>query len=938
MQNPSRTQKELLEENALLKRKIRKLEKTKSSLPSDDLLMILADHMPDIIFSTDADGRVTQVGGPVSMGYGYRQEQWIGKPFPDFVHPDDREQTIQLFSNYTKERDKRKTGFEFRGIARDGSVHWFEMNSLSDFDRRGRYTGEKGVLRDITRRKEAEAALRASEERIRLITENLVDCISFLDGQGRYLYVTPSYTRAFGYAPEEMIGKNAIDFIHPDNVEQTRRLHKKAMEAMSELTYETMVRHKDGRYIPVEVTGRVLTGLQGEIIGGIISARDISERRKLEQARREAEERYRFIAENTADLVTIRDMNHRIIYVSPNVHNFLGYSMEEIMREESLSRFTSPETLKLLTTAWQEEFQMEASGTADPQRKRIIEGEAVRKDGSRIWVERTMTFLRDKDRKPCGVMTVGRDFTERKKAEQALRDSEALYRLLAENMTDVVWLTDVDGHFIYVSPSTEKISGFSEEELKKRTLQDYLSLSTLKTAEAIFKEEIDKIKSDPSYSGKRMLELEIAAKSGAMLWLECTIGILRDETGKPSRILGEARDITLRKRAEEEKVKLQDQLIQAQKMESVGRLAGGVAHDFNNMLGVILGRVDIAMMQIDQDHPLYTGLKEIKRAAERSAALTKQLLAFARRQTVSPKVLDLNQTLEGMLKMLQRLIGEDIKLIWMPHHNLWPVKIDQFQVDQVVANLCVNARDAIDGVGAIIIKTRNITIDAPCLISRMDYAPGDYVLLSVSDTGCGMDKDTQSKLFEPFFTTKTVGKGTGLGLAMIYGIVQQNSGFIHVTSERGHGTTMNIYLPRYSGAPEKPGIEESPTFVIGGNETILLVEDEPDMLKVCRHMLETMGYRVLSAEAPAMAIRQAEDYSDEIHLLLTDVILPEMNGRDLFNQLFGSHPHLKCLFMSGYTADIIAHHGVLDEGVSFIEKPFTQTDLAAKVRTALNSK
>jgi CheY-like chemotaxis protein len=367
-------------------------------------------------------------------------------------------------------------------------------------------------------------------------------------------------------------------------------------------------------------------------------------------------------------------------------------------------------------------------------------------------------------------------------------------------------------------------------------------------------------------------------------------------------------------------------------MESVGRLAGGVAHDFNNMLQAILGNAALILQDLPADSPLREGMDEIRKSAQRSADLTRQLLAFARKQTVAPKVLDLNDTVGGMLKMLRRLIGEDIDLCWMPGANLWPVKVDPSQIDQILANLCVNARDAIIGGGKVTIETANVTLDAAHAGGHPEFAPGDYVLLTVSDTGQGMDEETQSHMFEPFFTTKEVGKGTGLGLATVFGIVKQNMGLVAVQSEPARGTTFRIHLPRSEAqAAAAAAGEQSPK----GTETVLLVEDEEQILVLTKRILKQQGYDVLAARTPEAAIGLAGRHPGPIHLLVTDVVMPAMDGRELFDRVSALRPGLRCLFISGYTADVIAHHGVLNEGVQFLQKPFTIEGLALKVREAL---
>jgi len=418
-------------------------------------------------------------------------------------------------------------------------------------------------------------------------------------------------------------------------------------------------------------------------------------------------------------------------------------------------------------------------------------------------------------------------------------------------------------------------------------------------------------------------------QSGRAGWVVQTNAPLRNTVGEIIGILGMVRDITEEKR-------IQEQLTQLQKMESVGRLAGGIAHDFNNMLGVILGHTELAIESAGKEHPLYRDLMEIRKAGERSASLTRQLLAFARKQTITPKILDLNDTVSGMLKMLQRLIGEDIDLVWLPGKNLPPVEVDPSQIDQILANLCVNARDAIEGTGKVTIETGIAQFDEALCNDNMGCVPGKYVFLAVSDGGCGMDKEIQDKLFEPFFTTKEVGKGTGLGLATVYGIVRQNNGFINVYSEPGTDTTFKIYLPRHIGKVEEQNPESVLEPTLPGRETILVVEDEKAILNLTRHLLEKQGYHVLTACMPGEAIRLAEEYTGEIHLLITDVVMPEMNGRNLSQRILSLYPGMRCLFMSGYTTDVIAHQEIINEEICFLQKPFFKNSLMAKVREALD--
>lgn len=506
-------------------------------------------------------------------------------------------------------------------------------------------------------------------------------------------------------------------------------------------------------------------------------------------------------------------------------------------------------------------------------------------------------------------------------ANKMLSDSEKKFRDLFHHHAAVKLLIDPDtGNIVEANEAAEKFYGWPRERLRQMRITDINILSPEQV-----KAEMEKAKN------MQRIHFEFRHRLAD--------GSIRDVAVFSSRIDMEGKillhsiihDITAHRH-------LEDQLRQAQKMESVGRLAGGVAHDYNNMLSVILGYTELALDRTDPANPLHDYLKEILNAARRSADITRQLLAFARKQTVNPKALDLNETVEGMLKMLRRLIGEDIDLAWLPTIDLWPVKIDPGQVDQILANLCVNARDAIADVGKITIETHNVTFDEAYCAEHADFVPGEFVLLAISDDGCGMDKEMLAHVFEPFFTTKDVGKGTGLGLATAYGIVKQNNGFINVYSEPGKGTAFRIYLPRHRGKIDRICAESGGEIPRGHGETVLLVEDDQAIRKMSKRMLENLGYAALEAETPDHALLLAKENAGSIDLLLTDVVMPGMNGRDLADQLHALCPDLATLFMSGYTSSVISHREVLDQGVNFIQKPFSQKDLAVKVCKALHGK
>jgi PAS domain S-box-containing protein len=522
------------------------------------------------------------------------------------------------------------------------------------------------------------------------------------------------------------------------------------------------------------------------------------------------------------------------------------------------------------------------------------------------------------------------DETERRATEVALLESEQRFQDITRASSDWFWEMDREGRFTYVSESVSTVLGQTPEVMIGRSVLEGFPPEDRPGMEVryatLFKEG----------RAFRNLPCVLQRQDGARRHVLTTGTPILDAKGALTGFRGLDRDVTELRQAEEEHHRLENELIQAQKLESIGRLAGGVAHDFNNMLGVIMGQAEVAMMMPDSKafDPFLT---EIRKAAQRSGELTRQLLAFARKQTITPKVLDLNETIQGMLKMLGRLIGEDITLAWMRREGLWRIRMDPSQIDQILANLAVNARDAISGVGRVTIELENRTVAKDFLREHPAAVEGDFLVLTMRDSGCGMDPETLNKIFEPFFTTKGSGKGTGLGLATVFGIVKQNDGFILVHSAVGEGTEFRIFLPRFTGeGAEAPDAQAPPPVPAGHGETILLVEDDPAVLAATRILLVQLGYAVVPARGPQEALVYAESYQGAFQLLLTDVVMPDMNGRELSERITALRPGLPVLFMSGYTADILDPHGVLDQGVNFIQKPASLVELAKGVDLVLS--
>jgi two-component system, cell cycle sensor histidine kinase and response regulator CckA len=549
-----------------------------------------------------------------------------------------------------------------------------------------------------------------------------------------------------------------------------------------------------------------------------------------------------------------------------------------------------------------------------------------RKDGSLFYVDVSARLLPGN---PARLVSFHRDVTERKKAEQALLESERKYKLLIEATNTGFVILDEQGRVLDANPEYVRMTGRAGlDEIRGRPVTEW-------TATYDLERNAVEIRRCLQTGSVRNLELDYTDGHGRTVPIEIHASLIPG--AQPTRILTVCRDITERRSSAEESERLRARLTEAQKMESVGRLAGGIAHDFNNMLGVILGWAHAGARDLPPGSGLHEAFEQIQQAAQRSANLTRQLLAFARRQAVEPKVLDLNGAIERALSMLRRLIGEDIELIWKPGNDLDPVRIDPMQLDQILTNLCANAREAIGHtVGKVTVETGMVDFCRTHACEHVGATPGRHVVLTVTDTGCGMDEKTVANVFEPFFTTKDVGKGTGLGLSIVYGIVKQNDGSIDVTSRPGRGAVFRIYLPGHAGKPEtvtdRLG-EEAPAC---GSETVLLAEDEPSLLKTVRMMLAQLGYTVLPAATPGEALRLAQEHPGQIHLLVTDLVMPEMNGCDLADRVLALRPGVKRLFVSGYAAGVVGDDRVLGDAVCFLQKPFLVKELADKVRSALS--
>ena len=735
------------------------------------------------------------------------------------------------------------------------------------------------------------------------------------DANGMIITGNPRILDLTGYSDSQLRKLRFQDIISPE-CNNSDPISPEDMNVDSVISKECNIRRIDKHVFPAEVSLRKIHG--DKILGTI---RDISERRNSEESLKVSEKQYRALVESQIDLVSRYRADTILTFVNDAYCRFFGKRRDELIGQ-SFMFMVAPEFRDVVA----EETEALA---ADPDS--LVVGEYVNftHEGDERWIQWIVHSITDENNNVIELQAVGRDVTQLKQTQEELRQAN----IVVESSPVILfrWKPSEGWPVDYVSKNIIQFGYTVEELIDGRT--SFISLIHPDDRDYISREVK---KYSTGKTNHFLQEYRILTKEGDIRWVDDRTVIERDNNGEIMHFQGILIDITERKKAEKERQKLEAQLNMAQRMESVGRLAGGIAHDFNNMLTAILGHTQIALLNASVSDPIYEDISVIEQCAFRSAEIVRQLLAFARKQNVAPCVLNLNDTVTGMRKMLHRLIGEDIDFSWIPGVDLWPVKIDPSQIDQLLANLCVNARDAISGIGRITIETANAVFNEEYCSLHTEYHAGNHVMLSVKDDGCGMDAQTVGQIFEPFFTTKEVGRGTGLGLAMVYGIVKQNDGFIVVDSVPDTGTVIKLYFPR---SVEKPEKNETIVSAIprGEGETILLVEDEKSILQVTETMLVKLGYHVYSADTPGEAIRLTETGDMKVELLLSDVIMPEMNGRDLARRIRRKHPEVKCLFMSGYAAGVIARRDIIDEKVNFLRKPFTMKSLAEEIRKVLKN-
>jgi PAS domain S-box-containing protein len=807
-----------------------------------------------------------------------------------------------------------------RGLARVAQGDLQTSLPVRRHDELGRLTEHFNEMTSVLRARPEVEALRRSEVRFRSLIEHGMDLITIIGADGRFQYSSPTVTRVLGYGQTELIGRVGFDYLHPDDRARVEAAFARALGGSAgEIREEFRFRHRDGSWRCFE---SVVTNLVDEptVAGLVINSRDVTERRHAEETLRRERFLVDTLMEHVPDFIYFKDAESRFLRINRAFAQRVGLGdPAEAVGKTDFDLF-SPDHAE---AAWKDEQEIIRSGRPVLN----LEERETWPDRPSAWVSTTKMPLRDADGRVVGTFGISRDITERKEAQLALQDSETRFRTAFMTVADAHYIATRDeGLILEVNDRFESVFGYRRDEALGRT--------SLELGLYVNPDDRKRMLAELRSQGQvRELEILARRKGGDIIPVQISVSELR--MGDQPLILGVVRDLSEQKRAGEALRDLEEQFRQAQRLEAVGRLAGGVAHDFNNILTAISGYTELLLEDFRGNDPRRADLEEIRSAAQRAAALTRQLLAFSRKQVLQPQVLDLNEVVRALEKMLRRLIGEDVELAFRSADRLGAVRADPGQLEQVILNLAVNARDAMPHGGQLTLETANVVLDEAYAREHADTNPGPYVMLAVSDTGTGMSPEVQSHIFEPFFTTKELGKGTGLGLATVHGIVTQSGGRVQLYSEPGHGTTFKIFLPRVE--PTAEAAEAAPpTPVEGGRETVLVVEDDAAVREVVAKSLGNRGYTVLRAPDGRTALELAQVRAGKVDLLLTDIVMPGITGRELAQTLAAQHPRLRVLYMSGYTDDAVVRHGVLEEGVPFLQKPFTSDTLALKVREVLD--
>ncbi len=878
-----------------------------------DSLEALAESIPHLTWISGPDGEVQYANRKARDYLGQSLVELTGWRWESAVHPDDRDRVVRTWVEAVHSRAELQQ--EFRLRRHDGVYRWHIACAQPSFDADGNVCQWFGTCTDIEDRKQAEESVRESERRFRAVIEKSYDGIQLLDAAGTIVYCSPAVVRAGGRRPEEMVGHHALAWCHPDDIDEIGRQFELFLkQSGASLTGQVRYRHKDGSWRWVEFTSTNL--LDDPAVGAIVvNFHDVT-------GKRESEDRLRRLLDGLPAAAYTVDPDGLITY-------FNARSVETWGRAPGLNdpgdrwcgafRTFSPEGAPV-----PHDKSCLARALAENRAIRGHEMVVERPDGERRFVLAHANPLHDAEGRVIGGVNVLIDITPRKRAEAEVAEWRNRYEAAVKATGHVLYDWDAATDMIQWGGNSEQVLGYRLDELPAK-LPGWVELIH-PDDRAAFQRACDE-----AYAAREPVHLSyrVRRKDGRYIHAD-DHGHFVSSDKPDAQVVGFLSDVTAARQIEE-------QYRQAQKMEAVGKLAGGIAHDFNNLLTVINGYSEIVLASLDPGGEAYPLVDEVKKAGERAAGLTRQLLAFSRRQMLHHRVLNLNSVVADMGKMLHRVLGEDVELVLKPDRSLLKVSADPGQIEQVIVNLAVNARDAMPTGGTLVIETANVDLSAGRAADEAPVPPGRYVRLAVSDTGCGIPDELREHVFEPFFTTKKPGEGTGLGLATVYGIVRQSGGHITFDSQVGRGTTFRVYLPVVGAASSVIENSSASSPLPGGIETILVVEDEAGVRGMTRLLLQRLGYNVLDASTAEEAVAIFRNSSGPIDLLLTDVVMPGISGRVIAEQLQMLDPRLRVVFMSGYTDDAVVRHGVERDEVHFLAKPYTASALARAVRAALGA-
>lgn len=877
---------------------------------SEKRFQLVADTAPVLIWMSDTDKLCTYFNKPWLDFTGRSIGLELGNGWAEGVHPDELRRCLET---YTQAFDRREEfRMEYRLRRHDGEYRWIFDIGVPRFNQDGLFVGYIGCCVDLTEGKQAEEALKKSEEKFSKIFRQSPMAMTLTSTKDhRYIEVNETFEHLTGWRRDELIGRTPFDIgLWVDAGERGETTKRLLIEGHVR-DLETRFRMRDGSIRTCLGTAELIE-LNGEPCMLAVAA-DVTEYKHAQEELRESQQRLSGIITSAMDSIISVDGQQRIVLFNAAAEKMFRCSAAEAIGRP-VERFI-PERFRSAHGEQIRQFgETDVTGRAMGA---IGSPWAVRADGEEFQIEASLSQIEVSGNKLSTVIL--RDITERKLAEEALRNSEERFsKAFRSSPLAVTISTEAEGQYLHVNDAFLQMLDYQRRDVIGHTAQEIdFWAEPSQRLEMIRKlresGRVTEFHTQFRTSKRKIRDAEVSAELVELDGQRCMLAITRDIT---------------------ETRQLEAQFRQAQKMEAVGRLAGGVAHDFNNLLGVIIGYSDLALSLITPESPLNRHLEQIKKASHRAVSLTRQLLAFSRQQVVFPKVLDLNELVHNVITMLQRMVGEDVAISFQPTMPIGSVHADPGQIEQVLMNLVVNARDAMPSGGKIVIETAHAEIDEHFVSQHPGSHTGEHVVLAVSDTGCGMDEVTKSQIFEPFFTTKEVGKGTGLGLSTVYGIVKQSGGYIFVESKPGDGSAFKIYFPRLAAKAEHLVQSHDEAESPGGSETILVVEDDEALRELTVRTLKDAGYRVIEAGDAEAALDMVKAANSRIDLLLTDVIMPGKSGVELLEQVKVVHPSLRSLFMSGYTGDLPLRGGLMPEA-AFLEKPFTRSSLLKKVRSAL---